>query len=76
MANCPWDASGKIKKGVTVREYAEFFRDNGNHANFTIDGTYYNLRNLLIAPPDGVDLGAIVIEAESGYYGTPGVRTK
>ena len=73
---CPWDDSGKLLPNITVRQYAQFVHDNGNSANFTIDGVYYNLHNLLIAPPNGVDMDAIVISSDSGYYGTPGVRTK
>ena len=72
----PWDNSGKLLPNVTVRQYAQFVRDNGNNANFTINGVYYNLHSLLIDPPDGVDMDAIVITSDSGYYGTPGVRTK
>ena len=73
---CPWDASGKLLPNITVRQYAQFVRDNGNSANFTIDGVYYNLHTLLIDPPAAVDMDATVIASDTGYYGTPGVRTK
>ena len=73
---CPWDDSGKLLPNITVRQYAQFVRDNGNSANFTIDGVYYNLHTLLIDPPAAVDMDATVIASDTGYYGTPGVRTK
>ena len=73
---CPWDDSGKLLPNITVRQYAQFVHDNGNSANFTIDGVYYNLHSLLIDPPAAVDMDAIVISSDSGYYGTPGVKTK
>ena len=73
---CPWDDSGKLLPNITVRQYAQFVHDNSNNANFTIDGVYYNLHSLLVDPPYGVDMDAIVISSDSGYYGTPGVKTK
>lgn len=73
---CPWDDSGKLLPNITVKQYAQFVHDNGNNASFTIDGVYYNLHRLLIDPPAPVYMDAIVVSSDSGYYGTPGVRTK
>ena len=73
---CPWDDSGKLLPGITVRHYAEYIKHNSNSAHFTIDGVYYNLHTLLIAPPDSVNMDAIVVASDSSYYGTPGVKTK
>ena len=73
---CPWDESGNLIPGVTVREYAMFIKNNGGSGNFSINGTLYDLHSLLIAPPDDVDLDAVVIAHDDGYYGNPGVKTK
>lgn len=73
---CPWDESGKLIPGVTVGEYAMYLKSIGVSGNFTIDGTSYNLNSLLIATPDDVDLDAIVIAHDGGYYGNYGVKTK
>lgn len=73
---CPWDDAGKLLPNITVRQYAQFVHDNGNNANFVVDGVYYNLHSFLISPPEGVDMDALVIASDTSYYGTPGVKTK
>lgn len=73
---CPWDSSGKLIPGTTVRQWAEFIRANSNGGNVTINRVYYNLHSLLISPPDGVNLDATITAFDNGYYGTPGVLTK
>lgn len=75
-AMCPWDSAGKLIPGVTVRQWAEFLRGKSLGGNVTIDRVYYNLHSLLIAPPDEVNLDAIIVALDNGYYGTYGVLTK
>lgn len=73
---CPWDASGKLIPGITVRQYVEYLISCGTSGNITIDHVYYNLHSLLIAPPDGLNLDSIVVALDPGYYGNHGVLTK
>ena len=73
---CPWDDHGKLLPGLTVRQYVQCLVDMGVSGNITIDRVFYNLHSLLIAPPDRVDLNAVIIGSDPGYYGTHGILTK
>lgn len=72
---CPWDAKGSLKPNITVRHFVEYLQHNGNHANITINGVYYDLHNLLISTPCDIDMESEVIAIDYGYYGTPGIKT-
>ena len=72
----PWDASGNLIPGTTVRQYIQYLKSIEFSGNVTIDSTYYNLHNLLIAPPDELDLDAAITAFDYGYYGNPGILTK
>lgn len=72
----PWDASGNLIPGTTVRQYIQYLNSIEHSGNVAIDRTYYNLHNLLIAPPDWLDLDAVVNALDYGYYGNPGILTK
>lgn len=72
----PWDASGNLIPGTTVRQYIQYLKSIEYSGNVTIDRTYYNLHSLLIAPPDGLNLDAVITAFDYGYYGNPGILTK
>lgn len=71
-----WDKLGNLAPGTTVRQWAEDLRRNTNGGNVTINHVFYDLHKLLISPPYGVDLDAVIIALDYGYYGTPGVLTE
>lgn len=73
---CPWDNSGKLVPGVTVRSWLEYLRFSGYSGNITIDRVYYKFPSLLICPPDNLDLSAVIIALDDGYYGNYGILTK
>lgn len=73
---CPWDDSGKLVPGVTVRSWLEYLRSLEHSGTVTIDREYYKFPSMLICPPDDLDLSAVVVAFNNGYYGTPGVLTK
>lgn len=73
---CPWDASGNLIPGTTVRQCIQYLKSIEYSGNVTIDRTYYNLHSLLIAPPDGLNLDAVITAFDYGYYGNPGILTK
>lgn len=73
---CPWDNSGKLVPGVTVRSWLEYLRFIGYSGNITIDRVYYKFPSLLICPPDDLDLSAAVVAFDDGYYGNRGILTK
>lgn len=73
---CPWDNSGKLVSGVTVKSWLEYLRSIEYSGNITIDRVYYKFPSLLICPPDGLDLSAPVVAVDDGYYGNYGVFTK
>lgn len=75
-AMCPWDKSGKLISGVTVRSWLEFLQSTGYSGAVTVDRVYYNFPSVLISRPDDLDMSAELIALDSGYYGTPGVLTK
>lgn len=72
----PWDDAGHLIPGVTVQEWLEFLYESGYSGNVSVDCVRYNFHSLRIAPPDGIDLTAEITAMDSGYYGTPGVRTR
>lgn len=73
---CPWDASGNLIPGTTVRQYIQYLSGTEYSGNITIDRVYYNFHDLVIAPPDWLDLDAVVTALDYGYYGNPGILTK
>lgn len=62
--------------GTTVRQFIDGLRDLEYSGNITIDRVYYNFHDLVIAPPDWLDLDAVVTALDYGYYGNPGILTK
>ena len=72
----PWDESGKLISGVTVRSWLEFLKSTEYSGTVTVDRAYYNFPSVLISRPDDLDMSAEIIALDDGYYGTPGVLTK
>lgn len=62
--------------GTTVRQFIDGLCGNGYSGTITIDRVYYNFHDLVIAPPDWLDLDAVVTALDYGYYGNPGILTK
>lgn len=73
---CPWDNSGKLRPGVTVRSWLEYLRFVECSGNIAINRVYYKFPALLVCPPDHLDLSAAVVAFDDGYYGNYGILTK
>lgn len=73
---CPWDSAGKLIPGVTVKQWILFLQSVGYSGNVTIDRIYYNFQSLIFCPPDNLDLSAVIIAFDDGYYGNYGILTK
>lgn len=73
---CPWDSAGKLIPGATVKQWILFLQSVGYSGNVTIDRIYYNFHSLACCPPDNLDLSAVIIALDDGYYGNYGIITK
>ena len=73
---CPWDNSGELIPGVTVKQWIAFLQSIGYSGNVTINRTYYDFHSLTCCPPDNLDLSAVIVALDDGYYGSHGVLIK
>lgn len=61
---------------TTVRQFIDGLCASEYSGTITIDRVYYNFHDLVIAPPDGLNLDAAITAFDYGYYGNPGILTK